>query len=264
MINMNNVINVEEKNVELFNSNDECNFSVRAAKIDDEDYFVAKDVAACLGYSNPLKAISMHVDECDKGVSKMGTPGGTQSTIFINESGLYSLILSSKLETAKAFKHWITSVVIPNIRKTGGYVPTSETDTEAEIVLRAMNILQKTIDEQHKRIDQQNKQITKILPKAQYADAVLLNDDDFTTTQMAKELNLKSAKWLNADLISRGILFYQTGRYMLTYKYAAKGYTTTRTIMYTDNNNVQRGNTYTIWTEKGRHFLHTIYDSMIK
>ena len=105
MINMNNVINVEEKNVELFNSNDECNFSVRAAKIDDEDYFVAKDVAACLGYSNPLKAISMHVDECDKGVSKMGTPGGTQSTIFINESGLYSLILSSKLETAKIFKH---------------------------------------------------------------------------------------------------------------------------------------------------------------
>ena len=264
MINMNNVINVEEKNVELFNSNDECNFSVRAAKINDEDYFVAKDVALSLGYVIPEKAVKTHVDECDKVVSKMDTIKGERDTIFINESGLYSLILSSKLETAKIFKHWITSVVIPNVRKTGGYVPTSETDTEADIVLRAMNILQKTIEEQHKRIDQQNKQITKILPKAQYADAVLLNDDDFTTTQMAKELNLKSAKWLNADLISRGILFYQTGRYMLTYKYAAKGYTTTRTIMYTNNNNEQRGNTYTIWTEKGRHFLHTIYDNMIK
>ena len=264
MINMDNVINVEEKNVELFNSNDECNFSVRAAKIDDEDYFVAKDVANCLGYSNPLKAIRMHVDECDKGRYKMGTPGGPQDIVFINESGLYSLILSSKLETAKVFKQWITSVVIPNIRKTGGYVPTSETDTDADIVMKAMNILQKTIDEQHKRIDQQNKQITKILPKAQYADAVLLNDDKFTATQMAKELNLKSAKWLNADLVSKGILFYQSKRYMLTYKYSDKGYTATRTITYTDNNNIQRGNTYTLWTEKGRHFLHTIYDSMIK
>ena len=95
---MNNVINVEEKNVELFNSNDECNFSVRTAKINNEDYFVAKDVATCLGYANPERAIRVHVDECDKVVTKMVTSFGNKDTAFINESGLYSLILSSKLD----------------------------------------------------------------------------------------------------------------------------------------------------------------------
>lgn len=96
--------------------------SVRTTTIDGEPYFVGKDVATILGYSNPRDAISKHVDDEDKGVAKCDTLGGRQEILFINESGLYSLIFSSKLPTAKKFKRWVTSEVLPSIRKTGGYV----------------------------------------------------------------------------------------------------------------------------------------------
>ena len=96
--------------------------AVRTTAINDEPYFIGKDVAVVLGYSNPRKAIIDHVDEDDKGVTKCDTLGGIQELTVINESGLYSLILSSKLPTAKKFKRWITHDVIPAIRKTGGYV----------------------------------------------------------------------------------------------------------------------------------------------
>ena len=96
--------------------------AVRTTAINDEPYFVGKDVAVVLGYSNPRKAIIDHVDEDDKGVTKCDTLGGTQELTVINESGLHSLILSSKLPTAKKSKRWITHDVIPAIRKTGGYV----------------------------------------------------------------------------------------------------------------------------------------------
>ncbi len=95
--------------------------SIRTLNINGEPYFVVKDVAKVLGYSNPRKAISDHVDAEDKGVTKCDTLGGAQKLNVINESGLYSLILSSKLPKAKEFKHWVTSEVLPNIRKTGGY-----------------------------------------------------------------------------------------------------------------------------------------------
>ncbi len=94
---------------------------VRTIEIDNEPWFVGKDVAEALGYSNPQKAIRDHVDEEDKGVNESFTPGGKQKLPVINESGLYSLILSSKLPGAKEFKRWVTSEVIPSIRKTGGY-----------------------------------------------------------------------------------------------------------------------------------------------
>jgi prophage antirepressor-like protein len=87
-----------------------------------EPWFIGKDVAEILGYSNTRKALGDHIDEDDKGVTKCDTPGGKQSLVIINESGLYSLILSSKLEMSKKFKKWVTSEVLPTIRKTGGYV----------------------------------------------------------------------------------------------------------------------------------------------
>lgn len=98
---------------------------VRILVRDSEPWFVGKDVATVLGYSNPQKAISNHVDEEDKGVTKWDTLGGIQNMIIINESGLYSLILSSKMPAAKKFKHWVTSEVLPQIRKTGAYAPES-------------------------------------------------------------------------------------------------------------------------------------------
>ncbi len=95
--------------------------SIRTISIDNQPWFVGKDVAECLGYSNPAKAIRDHVETEDKGVNEMFTPGGKQDLQIINESGLYSLIMSSKLPKAKEFKHWITSEVLPSIRKNGMY-----------------------------------------------------------------------------------------------------------------------------------------------
>lgn len=95
--------------------------SIRMIEIDDMPYFVGKDVAEILGYTNPLKAIRDHVDDEDKGVNEMDTPGGKQKLTIINESGVYALIFGSKLPKAKEFKHWVTSEVLPSIRKTGMY-----------------------------------------------------------------------------------------------------------------------------------------------
>lgn len=95
--------------------------SIRTVELDGEPWLVGKDVATALGYKNPQEAIRTHVDDEDKGVSEILTPGGKQSVPIINESGLYSLVLSSKLPTARKFRRWVTSEVLPSIRKTGGY-----------------------------------------------------------------------------------------------------------------------------------------------
>lgn len=114
---------------------------VRTIEIDNEPWSVGKDVAVALGYSNPRKAIADHVDEEDKGVTKRDTLGGAQEMTIINESGLYSLILSSKLPTAKDFKHWVTSEVIPSIRKTGSYTNPKATLTDLDKQRRAEAML---------------------------------------------------------------------------------------------------------------------------
>jgi prophage antirepressor-like protein len=124
-----------------------------------ETFFVGKDVAEALGYNNPQKAIRDHVDDEDKGLNESFTPGGNQKMILINESGLYSLILSSKLEQAKAFKRWVTSEVLPAIRKTGHYEMTSA-------------------------------ELKQLAATAEYAEEVLLSVDCLTTTQVAKELSM--------------------------------------------------------------------------
>lgn len=106
-------------NLQIFNSSEFGN--MRTVTIDDEPWFVGKDVAEALGYLNSRKALADHVHEDDKGVTKCDTLGGKQDLTIINESGLYALIFGSKLESAKRFKHWVTSEVLPTIRKTGGY-----------------------------------------------------------------------------------------------------------------------------------------------
>lgn len=131
---------------------------IRMIMIDKEPYFVGKDVAEILGYSNPRDALVKHVDDEDKGVAKCDTPGGTQKLTIINESGLYSLILSSKLPTAKQFKRWVTSEVLPTIRKQGYYTADNNKNDETKAKLlraeamvinaknRAFNTIMKSID----------------------------------------------------------------------------------------------------------------------
>ncbi len=121
---------------------------IRTVTIDGEPWFVGKDVAEVLGYSNNRKALADHVDEDDKGVTKCDTPGGMQDLTIINESGLYSLILSSKLPNAKKFKHWVTSEVLPSIRKTGQYqMPNLSKEMQALILLDTRTVqMEKRID----------------------------------------------------------------------------------------------------------------------
>ena len=152
---------------------------IRTTEINGEPWFVGKDVAARLGYSNTVDAISKHVDIEDRGLAKCDTLGGTQEMVIINESGLYSLVLSSKLESAKRFKRWITSEVIPQIRKTGAYhIP--KTYAEA---LRAL------ADETEK-IEALKKQNQLMQPKAEFFDAVTDSKTAIPIGDVAKILDI--------------------------------------------------------------------------
>ena len=128
-----------KSNIQIFKN--EVFGEIRTCQVNNQIMFVGKDVATALGYSNVRDALSKHVDSEDKGVAKCDTLGGAQKVTLINESGLYSLILSSKLPQAKAFKRWVTAEVLPQIRQTGGYIPTRDADgrhlSSKEIIERA-------------------------------------------------------------------------------------------------------------------------------
>lgn len=128
---------------------------IRTVMINNEPWFVCKDVTEALGYSNSRDAMAKHIDDEDKGVAKCDTLGGTQNFAIINESGLYSLILSSKLPQAKAFKRWVTSEVLPSIRKNGGYLVGQENDTPEMIVAKALVVAQNIIKQNEQRYRKQ-------------------------------------------------------------------------------------------------------------
>lgn len=155
--------------------------SIRTVEQDGEPWLAGKDVAAALGYSNPRDAISKHVDDEDKGVAKCDTLGGNQNMTIINESGLYSLILSSKLPTAKKFKHWVTSEVLPSIRKTGGYISGQETMSDADLMAKALLVAQR-------QINQRDARIAEMQPKALFADSVAASKTSILIGELAKIL----------------------------------------------------------------------------
>lgn len=126
---------------------------LRTVEIDGEPWFVGKDVAAALGYTNSRDAIATHVFADDKGVESIDTLGGRQKMTIINESGLYALVFGSRLKIAKEFKHWVTSEVLPSIRKNGAYIRNQENMTPAEIVARGLIAAQKIIEEREKGLD---------------------------------------------------------------------------------------------------------------
>ncbi len=159
--------------------------SIRTLEINNEPWFVGKDVAEILGYSETAKAIRTHVDEEDKGASKMDTPGGRQNIIVINESGLYSLILSSKLPTAKKFKHWVTSEVLPAIRKTGGYVNDDEMFVQTYLPFadeQTKALFRTTLE----TVRQLNSKIEQDKPKVLFANAVETADTSILVGDLAK------------------------------------------------------------------------------
>lgn len=153
---------------------------VRTMAINGEPYFVGKDVATILGYAKPLNALATHVDEDDS--LKQGlidSMGRTQETILINESGLYTLIFGSKLESAKRFKHWVTSEVLPSIRKNGGYIAGQETLSDEDLMAKALLVAQNKIAERDKIIE-------RMRPKEIFADAVAASHTSILIGDLAK------------------------------------------------------------------------------
>lgn len=230
---------------------------VRTMEVNGQPFFVGKDVAAILGYTNPSKAIADHVDDEDKLNNETLTSLGQRGGWLINESGLYSLILTSKLPKAKAFKRWVTSEVLPSIRRHGLYA-VDEILANPDIAIKA---LQELKAEREKRrslegtVAVQHQQIAEMQPKVSYYDLILQCPDLMPITTIAKDYGW-SAKRLNAYLHEQGIQFKQSGIWLLYQQYAEQGYTSTKTHNYAGEDGTQHAKPHTYWTQKGRLFLY--------
>lgn len=253
-------------NLQLFNF--EGN-RVRTLKINDEPYFVGKDVASILGYSNTRDALNKHVDSEDKNTVAIhdGITRGNPNQVVINESGLYSLILSSKMPNAKRFKHWVTSEVLPAIRKHGAYM----TDEKAFDVVNnkdgLASLLQQAADQLKQKdirieeVETENKNLTIQLEesnkKANYLDLILGDPTPILITQIANDYGY-SAVSFNRLLKKLRIQRRVNGQWILYRTYMGKGYTTTKNADYTDRHGNFKTKIYTVWTQKGRRFIYDV------
>lgn len=236
---------------EIFNFHGQ---DVRTVTINGELYFVGKDVADILGYQNGSRDINRHVDEEDRQNYQNGTFGNRGVTI-INESGLYSLILSSKLPQAKDFKRWITSEVLPTIRKHGMYAVDDLLDNPD----MAIAAFQRLKEERRLRLQaqeevaQKNQMIQELQPKATYYDLILQSESLVAISVIAKDYGM-SAKKLNNLLHELKVQFKQGSTWLLYQKYADKGYTQSKTHTI----DAERSRMHTYWTQKGRLFIYDL------
>lgn len=173
-------------NLQIFDSPDFG--QIRTIQQNGEPWFVGKDVADILGYQNGSRDVNRHVDEDDRQNYQNGTFESNRGLTIINESGLYSLILSSKMPKAKEFKRWVTSEVIPAIRKHGGYIAGSENMTDAEIMAKAVLVAQSTIRQRDQRIKELESDVAAAKPKVLFADAVSASDSTILIGDLAKIL----------------------------------------------------------------------------
>ena len=210
---------------------------IRTCQVNNQILFVAKDVAIALGYTNTQKAIRDHVDDDDKLTERFVLSGQVRSVIIINESGLYSLILSSKLPQAKAFKRWVTSEVLPQIRKTGGYIPTRDASgrelSSEEILERADAIVGRTLR--------------------------LLNEpaeDTLTATQVAKTFNMTTFDF-NHVLNDMGIQYRRHGRWNISDDLADRDYVRLRTHVSYSLKGEKKVKVYMTWTLDGLRYLNS-------
>jgi prophage antirepressor len=229
---------------------------VRTVLIDGEPYFVGKDVTEILGYKNASKALADHVDSEDKlnneTLSSLGQRGGW----LVNESGLYSLILSSKLPTAKKFKHWVTSEVLPAICKHGGYL----TDEKIEEALYNPDTLIKLAtqlkEEREGRLIAEQ-QVAELKPKASYLDEILANKELITVSVIAKDYGM-SAMQFNKLLHNLKVQFKQGKSWLLYSNYQSLGWTSSSTKQVTKKDGSTMNVMNTKWTQKGRLGLYEL------
>ena len=210
---------------------------IRTCMVDGETYFVGKDVASALGYKNASKAMADHVDEEDKGVTKRYTLGGKQEMTVINESGLYSLILSSKLDSARRFKRWVTSEVLPAIRKNGRY----ELEQQNRL-LESRNSLLEEITAQQK-------------PLTDYARNILSSTQTVTITQIAQDYGLSAVRF-NELLLRLRIQHKVGGQWILYSPYVHRGYVQSFSSYFVKPDGEVQVKLHTRWTQSGRLFLY--------
>lgn len=224
--------------IQIFNN--EQFGQVRVITKDGEPWFVAKDIANILGYSNSRKAIYDHVYTEDKGVTKCDTLGGSQELTTINESGLYSLIFGSKMESAAKFKRWVTSDVLPSIRKHGMYA-TDELINNPDLLIAAAT---KIKEERAARLEAEKQR-----------DKLIHQNKLYTTSEIAKELGLKSANKLNQLLAEKKIQYKQNKTWLLYSKYADCGYVSIKQDILDSGHIIYDRK----WTGKGRDFILNLF-----
>ena len=249
---------------------------VRVVNINGEAWLVGKDVAEVLGYENQNRDIVRHVDEDDrmmvdgKTQYQNGIELGQRGGWLINESGLYSLVLSSKLPTAKKFRRWVTSEVLPSIRKHGAYMTEQTVEkalTSPDFLIQLATNLKK---EQEARQEAEakssklehevvglNEKISELKPKADYVDRILKSTSLVTTTQIAKDYGM-GAPTFNKKLKELKVQHNVGGQWVLTYKYQGKGYASSETIEVEKKDGSTKTVMHTKWTQKGRPFLHDL------
>ncbi|WP_295963457.1 phage antirepressor KilAC domain-containing protein [uncultured Alistipes sp.] len=246
---------------------------LRTAGTSECPLFAATDLCRMLGYSNTSKAINDHTEPEERYNVSLERGG---KMLFITESGLYALIFRSNKPDAKGFRKWVTSEVLPTIRKTGGYIPANEGESEIDIMAKALLIAQRQIEAQRVRaeyeaaraealqkqtekmqgqIDYINERQKKLIPAAAYTNEVLQSKSDYTLTQTAHALGFRSVYVLTGWLNRRGVLYFQSGQWQPTAKVAAKGYFSTRTHKRISSDDTIVTKIYTTVTEKGRRFL---------
>ena len=218
---------------------------IRTCVVNGETYFVGKDVALALGYINPTKAVKIHVDEDDRCMSEMDTlHRGSQSTIVINESGLYALILSSKLDSAKRFKRWVTSEVLPQIRKNGRYELESQAKQlqQRNRILESRNTLLEEITAQQK-------------PLTDYARIILTSTQTVTITQIAQDYGFGAVRF--NELLHRLHIQHKVGgQWILYLPYLNKGYVQSFSSYFLKSDGEVQVKMHTRWTQQGRLFLY--------
>jgi len=224
-----------ETNIQIFTS--EVFGEIRTCQVNNQIMFVGKDVAQALGYSNTRDALRKHVESEDKGTVAIRDTAYETRVTLINESGLYALILSSKLPQAKAFKHWVTSEVLPQIRRTGGYIPTHTADgrdlSAEEILNRADIIVGRTL---------------RILNEEA--------EDTLTATQVAKTFNMTTLDF-NAILRDMGIQYRRDGHWNISDDLADRNLTRLRTHVSYSLKGVKKVKVYMTWTLDGVRFLNS-------
>lgn len=238
---------------------------LRTVTINGEPWMVGKDVATALGYAKPENAIASHVDAEDKTTTLIQGTGSNykSNAVCINESGLYSLVLSSKLPTAKKFRRWVTSEVIPSIRKHGAYITPDTIDKMIATPEFGIKLLTALKDEQEKNraLEAENalqkQAIADFDPIKQYVDTILESKGTLATTQIAADYGM-SAQQLNRVLKEEGIQWNVNGQWILRKKYMGMGLTSSKTIQFTHADGRPDTRVQTVWTQKGRLKIHEI------